>query len=382
MRPSFIPFCLLLALCLACDRGAGPPAGSEPLNKARLVEAAKRGGDYLVRMQKPDGSFHYSYDPLEDRVSTKTYNIVRHAGTACSLFELFAATRDARYSLAARRALTFLKTRFRPHDGGGLYVLDDDGKAKLGAAGLALIALAMQIELDPKHADDPDARRLAGFITAMQHEDGSFESYHRLKGDEPAGSVSLYYPGEAILGLVRLFRINGDERLLDAARRGADHLIRSQQAMSELPADAWLMQALESLYGLRPEKKYADHALALAESMIATQYGESAPRGYAGGFGPGVPRTTPAASRSEGMLAAYRLARAIGDGRATRIAEALDRAARFQLSNQFDRDNSARLPNPERAAGGFRASAESARIRIDFVQHNISSLLGIAETLH
>ena len=333
-------------------------------------------------MQRPDGSFHYRYDPLKDRFSKDAYNIVRHAGTACSLFELYAATRDARYERAARSAIAFLETRFRPHDGGGLYVLDDDGKAKLGAAGLALIALAMQIELDPEHSGEGSARRLATFIMAMQHEDGSFESYHRLRGDEPAGSVSLYYPGEAILGLLRLFRINGDERLLAAAKRGADHLIRSQQAMSELPPDAWLMQALESLYRLTPEKKYAAHALAHAESMIAKQYGERDPPGYAGGFGPGVPRSTPAATRSEGMLAAYRLARAIGDGRATRIAEALDRAARFQLSNQFDRDNSARLPNPERAAGGFRASAESARIRIDYVQHNISSLLGIAETLH
>jgi len=37
----------------------------------------------------------------------------------------------------------------------------------------------------------------------MQHPDGSFESYLRLRGDERVGGVSLYYPGEAMLGLAR-----------------------------------------------------------------------------------------------------------------------------------------------------------------------------------
>jgi AMMECR1 domain-containing protein len=356
----------------------------EDVQPKRLLAAAQAGGAYLVRAQKPDGSFHYSYAALEDRLGSHAYNIVRHAGTAFSLFDLYRATRDARYLDAARRAVSFLKTRFRPsrESNAAVYVLDNDGKAKLGANGLALLALTRQMELDPKSADTEGAAKLANLILLMQRKDGSFESYYRIRGDEPQGSVSLYYPGEAIFGLVQLFRLNRDKRLLDSARRGAEYLIKSERRMASLPPDAWSMQALEALFGVKPAPEYASHAIALAEAMIAEQYTERDSLVYAGGFRPGLPRATPAASRAEGMAAAYRLARSTKDSRAAKIAAALKASARFQLSQQFGMDNSFFLPDPERAAGGFREGITSMRIRIDFVQHNISSLLAVAEVVY
>lgn len=352
------------------------------ISRAELITAARAGGDYLVRAQKPDGSFHYSYNALEDRASDRVYNIVRHAGTAISLFDLYRATRDTGYLEAARRAVNYLKTRFRPaRENNAVYVIDNDGKAKLGANGLALVALAEQMELDPKFADPENAERLANLILAMQRKDGSFESYYRIKGDESSQSVSLYYPGEAMLGLMRLRRLNNDKRLLEAARRGAAYLIESQTRMENLPPDAWLMQALEALHATEREPRYAIHAIALADAMIADQRTETDRAGFAGSFRPGLPRATPAASRAEGMLAAYRIARLTNSARASQIASALKSSARFQLSQQFDRDNSFFLPNAERARGGFRESLASLRIRIDFAQHNISSLIGIAGLL-
>jgi uncharacterized protein YyaL (SSP411 family) len=334
-------------------------------------------------MQKPDGSFHYYYDAATDRVEPRRYNIVRHAGTALSLLDLYAATRDGRYLASSRRAITFLKTRFRAaRSGGAVYVLDYDGKAKLGANGLALAALARQIHLDRKLADRRNATRLAHLILVMQHNDGSFEMRYRLQSADEQAFESLYYPGEALLGLIRLFSVNGDQRLLGAARRGAGFLIESQQRMNPPPPDAWLMQALGELYKTGPEAKYASHAMALAEAMIAEQYDDNDGADYAGGFGPGPPRATPAASRAEGLVSAYRLARSTGDPRAAKIATALKACARFQLTQQFTVENSTSLPNPARARGGFREGPASGRIRIDFVQHNISSLLSIAETLY
>ena len=125
---------LLLASSARCDNAfpVAPVFDQEP-GRARLIAAARAGGDYLVRMQKPDGSFHYYYDPAEDRFESRRYNIVRHAGTALSLLDLYAATRDGRYLASSRRAITFLKTRFRAaRSGQSVYVLDFDGKAVAG----------------------------------------------------------------------------------------------------------------------------------------------------------------------------------------------------------------------------------------------------------
>ncbi|MEK6302277.1 MAG: hypothetical protein AABO41_16325 [Acidobacteriota bacterium] len=373
--------CLPVFLTILAAASASP-CFADDLNREQLIASARAGGDYLIRMQKQDGSFHYTYDALQDRTGSETYNILRHAGTAYALLDLYATTRDQRYLDSAHRAIVFLKARFRPARGNrSSYVLDFDGNAKLGANGLALIALARQLELDPKRGDRASAERLAYLILSLQRKNGSFASYYRLHGKEPA-RVSLYYPGEAMLGLVQLFKLNGDRRLIEAVRRGADHLIAAQRNMDELPDDAWLMQALDGLHRVRKVQRYADHAIALAESMIAAQYtAESRHAGYIGGFGPGRPRATPAASRSEGIVAAYRMARATGDARATPIGAALKLAARFLLSQQFDIHDTSLL-KPALAAGGFRESATSWQVRIDYVQHNIAALLGIAEALY
>jgi hypothetical protein len=55
---------------------------------------------------------------------------------------------------------------------------------------------------------------------------------------------------------------------------------------------------------------------------------------------------------------------------------------KYNISQHFAGDKKFKLPNPQRPAGGFRESLDVMRIRIDFVQHNISSRLGIAELLY
>ncbi len=188
---SLLTAALSILICFPCDTSPWNAKVRE-LSHDLLVTAARAGGEYLVRMQEPDGSFHYYYDAAHDRFESRTYNIVRHAGAALSLLELYTATREARYLESARRAMYFLKTRFRGGRGHNtIYVLDYDGKAKLGANGLALVALAKQIHLDPKFADRKSAAGLANLILAMQRGDGSFETHLSIRQTGPSGTASL-----------------------------------------------------------------------------------------------------------------------------------------------------------------------------------------------
>jgi uncharacterized protein YyaL (SSP411 family) len=350
-----------------------------------LIYSARLAGDYLIRIQKEDGSFSYVYDAAKDSFPSTRYNILRHAGTAIALLQLCSATNDRLYLDAARKATSYLRSRFRQATGDAIYVLDHDGKAKLGANGLALIALVRSYQLGdqkPTKQQREECEGLARLILSLQNRDGLFESYYRIRGDEPRGSVSLYYPGEAILGLISLHELTGDKKLLQAAQQGAGALIEAQQVKGPLPPDAWLMQALEALHRKSPDPRYSRHALEIAQAIMALQYdGKDGPE-YAGGFGPAEPRTTQAAARAEGLLAAFKLARASEDPRTARIAAALRAAARFQLSRQYTPASSKGLPNPRRALGAFREGQSAGLIRIDFVQHNISALLGIAEALY
>ncbi|MGE3270454.1 MAG: hypothetical protein AB7P40_17000, partial [Chloroflexota bacterium] len=197
-----------------------------------LVNSALAAGDYLVRTQRPDGSFVYTLDPWLAVRSRTAYNVVRHSGTTAALLELYAATGQERYRMAGERALAHQATWFRPGAAQDLlYVVDRDGKGKLGAMGLALVALTRWLELAPDDATGrADALALARQLVAMQNADGSFESYLRIKGTEPYGSVSLYYPGEAMLALARLARLGLDDgTFMPAAHRGAVYLIQSRR---------------------------------------------------------------------------------------------------------------------------------------------------------
>ncbi|HKV42583.1 MAG TPA: hypothetical protein VJX67_25500, partial [Blastocatellia bacterium] len=371
-----------------------------PVNTHRLLQSARAGGDYLVRMQRPDGSFVYSYRAALDTGSTARYNIVRHAGAAISLFDLYGATHDRRYLNAARKAVDFLHGRFHetvvavPHSEAayealgpnrsrtGLYVTDDDGKAKLGAMALSLLAEVDEIKYLGRR-DLTQAEALANVIMAMQNEDGSFRTTFNSGANEPDDPPSLYFPGEAMLALTELYQLipRHDPRLLDTAERGAGFLIRAQREQTDLPPDAWFAQSLEALYRITHKSEYARHAIALAVSMVKGQYSVGAPEGYEGGVTGGIPRAVQSASRAEGVLAGYRLAIILKDATSWTLLAGLKSSAGFQLSQQFTSGSSFFLPAPERALGGFRESFSSTRIRIDYVQHNIESLLGLAAAL-
>ena len=94
------------------------------------------------------------------------------------------------------------------------------------------------------------------------------------------------------------------------------------------------------------------------------------------------PRSTPTATRSEGLYAAYLLARDFGQPeQAARIREAVQHGVAFQLQTQFRPESALYVKDPQRRLGGFRHSLINFEIRIDYVQHNISSLLGLHQIL-
>ena len=354
----------------------------EYVDRNRMIASARAGGEFLIRIMRDDGSFKYTVDPWLASESKSAYNIVRHAGTAAALFEVAGATGDERFLGAALRAMEFLNGWYRMSDQPGLaYVVDKDGKAKLGAFGLALLALSRKLEAAPEPADRERARQLARQIVAMQQPDGSFDSYLPIKGNEPEGSVSLYYPGEAMLGLARIAALGIDEGFLEAAHRGADYLIASRQGRTKLPPDAWLIQALDVLHRTDPKPSYVEHAMAISTSMLADQYGPEAPPVYVGGFGGEPIRSTRTTARVEGIVAACRLGFRVGDARAPVYLAAIERTVPHLLPMQYDADNSFFLDAPDQFAGGMRGGLDDAEIRIDYVQHHISAMLGLAELL-
>jgi len=354
-------------------------------SREELLAAATEAGRYLTRSVKANGRFVYQYFPTTDTES-EDYNITRHAGTAFSMMELYGATRDPELLEAAERAVKFMADAAQPITVGGLEAaaLVDDDVTYLGANALAALALAEYAKTTGNRQYVPLMLRFGRYIQGVQREDGSF-----IQGQEfPSGRAlpvnSPYFPGEALFALLRAYLVEPVDGWLDVAEKGAQYLINVRDAglsIEELPNDHWLMYALNELHRLRPQPLYLQQELRLAQAIPLIQHrNPEFPDWFGGYYFP--PRSTPAATRSEAMAAAYRLARDFGETEAAEaILASVKQSVRFQLQTQFRPESAMYLQDPQRVLGGFHGSLTEFDLRNDYSQHSISSLLALAQIL-
>ena len=360
---------------------------------ATLREAIKHGVAFLVRETDPRGKITYRYSPDTDTTSGG-YNMLRHAGTAYSMFQVYRLLRDDAVFDAAARAMGYYRDRMREdrQHPGEWFILDKGGKrkrAKLGGAGLGLLAWVEMEKARPGSADHEAMFGLARHILRMQNPDGSFESFYDWDGKERGKRKSTFYPGEAMLGLVRLHQLTGEERWLDAAERGADYLVNHRWVALGLriytPLDHWLIQALEELDRVRPDRRRAEYAFAMAAVIARHKLldPQTAPPDLLGGDVAGLsslPSSANAGSFGEALSAAARLERRTRPDE-TRVLGWAKANVGMQLRNQFTEANSWFLADPDRAHGGFRFKPNDHEIGNDYVQHNISGLFGLLQLI-
>jgi hypothetical protein len=257
----------------------------------------------------------------------------------------------------------------------------EDNEIKLGGNGLALLAFTKYMSVTGTKDDLLLAEGLARFITAIQAKNGSFLLYKMdANGVPDTEFVSEYYPGEAMFGLARLSDVSDDERWANAGRAAGIWIatIRDKDLPSEqLPHDHWMLYALNALSKENTEPIFIDHAKRLVTAIVAAQHtgftGDKA--SWNGGYY-SPPRSTPAATRNEGLGAAYELfTRAGEDAYAVIAKETMARGIEFTLQTQFTRKNLRQKGAKSDALGGFHEGLDDYLIRIDYVQHNISALL-------
>jgi len=354
---------------------------NEDITSEELLDSLKIAGDYLVSVTNEDGSFVYEYNASHDWESS-SYNMLRHAGTIYSMLHLFDTIKDEKLLSASERAIEYLLSFSVEYDNASCIVYDDE--IKLGGNALVVIALSEYTKVTNDNKYLIIMQDLTKYIKQSQKDSGEFISKRYYSTGLTSDFVSQYYPGEALLALCRLYSLDSNETWLDVAEKGAKYLINVRDAdvsTIDLIHDHWLLIALNELYRYRPNQLYLNQSMRIAESiMYAQRDGGNREAEYPEWLGSYYtpPRSTPTACRSEGLIAAYHLAVDFGDSdTALRILNATKLGVGFQLRTQFTSDNVADLPDPQRAIGGFYESLTCYDIRIDYVQHNICSILGL-----
>jgi len=376
----------------------GPGEEGPPLLEESLDEAIDRSARYLEKSTLGDGSFVYSTNLNPDVEGEEGYNLLRHAGTIYAMTMYQDLRPGVPMAASIMRAGKYLRDEAtgpveeipgalavwsRPEVNGTGSPLT----AKLGGTGLGLVALLSIEGMKPGFTPLPDLRGLGSFILAMQKEDGSFTSkYVPSRGGRQDQWTSLYYPGEAALGLLMLYEKDPDRRWLLSAARALEYLALSRRDGEEIPADHWALLATEKLLGLRngrglpvSRELLVSHGEQVCRVILGQQIEESRNLLLNGGFNE-KGRTTPAATRLEGLLAALsflprekELQEAVGT--------ALRRGILFLLSAQVAEGEHAGAFPRVTGLGGMSASsladvdASATEMRIDYVQHALSAMI-------
>lgn len=345
--------------------------------------AAHEAALYLTRQTLPDGKFVYYYNPYFYK-SAKGYSIVRHAGAVYAMYEEYGYSGDPKILQAADRALNYLKDQIKPcpnYADSSCVIADQE--IDLGSNALTILAITEQAKVTGSTVNLATAESLARYITHTQTPDGKFSAQfaNGLSG-EPSDMVSPYYPGEATFGLSRLYQLDHNQAWLQTAKQGVDYLINVRDKNGQLLHDHWLLYSMNELDKLQPNVLYQNHTRVLVDSITAIQHPESGSQpDWAGGYYD-PPRTTPTATRSEGLNAAYRMfIRAHDQKYADKALTALKRGVAFQLKNQLTEEKIIALGADPNALGGFLGSFTEHYIRIDYNQHDMSSLVGLDRIL-
>jgi len=362
-------------------RGSGSTSGDRFFGAAanRAIGFSSR---YLESACDQTGRFAYLVDPNSGRQSP-SYNVIRHAGAMYGLALLNRAHPDRKTVDAMMRAGAYLRANYVGADArsGALVVWSRPrgmaSQASLGAAGLGLAALAEVDRAETNAIPVTELEGLGKFVVFLQSSDGSFASRYRADAGPDEEWESLYYPGEAALGLVTLYEVDHKRGWLDAAGRALGWLARRRGHGEEVPLDHW---ALIAMARLLPSCGGSDCSMSRAQLIgYAGHVSDALLRGQLenGSFDE-AGRTAPTATRMEGLLAALEFLPDDATGRRARIQAAVDRGIAFLLRAQITNGPYAGgMPQavPEANSVVVQRDPRASDIRIDYVQHALCAWL-------
>ena len=342
----------------------------------RLTGSALQAAAWLLRHQRPDGSFAYEYaPPTSDQAGgwTPYDQLVRQCGCAWAIAMVARISRDRKIGEAAAQAISGILERHLKRNGPGrlFYLEDMYGEPKLGAPPLLLLAICEMggsLRIARETVD-----QLTASLLAVQSRDGRLGT--RARGMELEGSET-YYAGQVVLALARMYAIRKRPRLRSAVERSLKHYQERWQNEDErdLSFTTWMIQACDQWHANVADDLSRDYAYEMADWALEEQHGDDCENPlWAGAF-----QNTPGigtAAYSEGIASALSIAQRAGDDeRAERYRSALLLSMRFLLSLSLDGPEHALVGGPEHV-GAVRSALHRPGLRCDNAQHYLMSML-------
>jgi hypothetical protein len=355
-----------------------------PLGHQFLL-AARRGADWLYRMNGVKGRFQYGYVPaLKAELEGDHY--LRQAGAAFALARAARFTGEERYAARATQAVLALldETATDPKDPAVRFTALPPGAVnRLGAAGLLVLAIN---ELPAPQSDLLEkSEQLCNYVRRQARPDGSLAPAEGEAAADPEGVN--YYPGEALYGLLRSHRLRPAAWKVELARKALAYYRPWWRANRNMAFVPWQSAAYAEAFAVTREAAFGDFVLELNDWICQWQYAQIDPRrllwyggfmGFAGGRAVESAPQVGCVAYAEGLAQACRVTRERGDlARHQRYSETAERCLQFLESLQYTEANTQHFADwyRPRVVGAFHASHQDGNVRIDYTQHAVSALV-------
>ena len=331
-----------------------------------LFHLAGLYSNYLLNHQLKDGAFYESYEPFRNRLR-KGGNLPRLAHAGWVLARAAQILGDPQLRPAAERTLAFLLKSTKLSEMGAWLEM---GRDLPSVSEIAFLVLAL-CQLPRGDYRRPQVRGLAETLWSSISQYGYIFT-HRGRA-EVDDSFQNYFPGQVLLALAaaaeaKLTDVNPQK--LERAFRYYRHRFRYLRDFGQV---SWLMQAFSAWGRLQRDSQFSDFVFEIGDWVLQWQQEKS------GAFINDHQADTPGYTTAlylEGLGAAIHLTEFSDSGdRRQRYLDAYLRGLEFLNRITIQPGHAAVLPNSDYATGGLRMSLNASYVRIDFVQHGLSSLL-------
>lgn len=323
---------------------------------------------FLVNQVQPTGQFIYGYfSAFAKRIGT--YNILRHSSSLYSMAEGYEILRDEKIIRAVEKGIEYLIKEAIVYkdneDDSVAFVVDhaNEKEIKLGSNATAILAMTKYMEVTNSTKYLSITQALARGILQMKTLSGGF--IHVLT--YPSFEIKdlyriIYYEGEAIFSLLRLYAIDKKDLWLKEVKKSFEYFIENDYWKHH---DHWLSYAANELTIYEPEDKYFIFGLKNCNDRLQFIYH----------------RETTFPTFLELTMAAYKMIDTIRKLDKEYLLEyidedfleqTIDKRAEYQRVGFFYPELAMYKKDPSLILNGFFIRHHSFRVRIDDVEHYLS----------
>ena len=357
--------------------GTGLDAGhrdASHVDDATFLKCARTGAAYLAGEVQKSGRFIYGHYPCFDRI-VPSYNTLRHFSSIFAMLDVYSTYNklgNAKLASAITRALKYGIKNFityRKLDDGteAAYLVDINDEIKLGALGVSIVMLAKYCELMKTRKYIPLMEKFARGILTMQNPDGSF--VHVLNSTDYSVKEPfriVYYDGEAIFGLMRLYSLTKEQKYLEISERAFQRFIATEHWRNH---DHWLSYSINELSKYQPKAEYFEFGINNFLDFLPFIYHRDTQY-------PTLLELTMAADAMLENIKSrpdmhYLLERVPLDD----FYAAMEARAKNLLNGYFWPELAMFFKRPESIAGAFFIRHHAFRVRTDDVEHFLSSFV-------